>query len=64
MRGKYDGAVFELFVELYERLPLAFVIGAKTLVVHGGLSNPTLYPNPKPSPSPSPNPNPNPSPQT
>ena len=37
MRGKYDAAVFDLFVELFERLPLAFVIGGKTLVVRGRL---------------------------
>ena len=38
VRSKYDTGVFELFVELYERMPLAFIIGGKTLVVHGGLS--------------------------
>ena len=38
VRSKYDGGVFELFVELFERLPLAFLVGGKALVVHGGLS--------------------------
>lgn len=38
VRSKYDTRVFELFVELYERMPLAYLIGGKTLVVHGGLS--------------------------
>ena len=37
MREKYDGAVFDLFVELYERLPLGFVIGGKTRLLSGAL---------------------------
>ena len=37
VRGKYDAAVFDLFTELFELLPLAFVIAKKALVVHGGL---------------------------
>ena len=37
VRRKYDNETFSLFTELFEMLPLAFVIASKALVIHGGL---------------------------
>uniref|UniRef100_A0A7S3F1B8 protein-serine/threonine phosphatase n=1 Tax=Haptolina ericina TaxID=156174 RepID=A0A7S3F1B8_9EUKA len=37
VRSKYDSPVFDFFTELFELLPLAFVVARRALVVHGGL---------------------------
>jgi len=37
VRAKYDASLFTLFTQLFELLPLAFVIAEKALVIHGGL---------------------------
>ncbi|KAL1514965.1 hypothetical protein AB1Y20_004041 [Prymnesium parvum] len=37
VRSKYGAPVFDFFTELFELLPLAFVIAKKALVLHGGL---------------------------
>lgn len=37
VKAKYDDKIFQLFLELFEWLPLAAVIGKKIFVTHGGL---------------------------
>ena len=37
VRSKYEAPLFQLFVEIFELLPLAYVVGGKALVLHGGL---------------------------
>lgn len=37
VKAKYDDSIFQLFLEVFEWLPLAAVIGKKVFVTHGGL---------------------------
>jgi serine/threonine-protein phosphatase 5 len=37
VKAKYDDKIFQLFLEVFEWLPLAAVIGQKLFVTHGGL---------------------------
>lgn len=37
IKAKYDDKIFQLFLEVFEWLPLAAVIGGKVFVTHGGL---------------------------
>jgi serine/threonine-protein phosphatase 5 len=37
VKAKYDDKIFQLFLEVFEWLPLAAVIGNKVFVTHGGL---------------------------
>jgi serine/threonine-protein phosphatase 5 len=37
VKAKYDDKIFQLFLEVFEWLPLAAVIGQKVFVTHGGL---------------------------
>ena len=43
IKAKYDDKIFQLFLEVFEWLPLAAVVGGKVFVTHGGLpTNPTV----------------------
>jgi len=37
VKAKYDDKIFQLFLEVFEWLPLAAVVGGKVFVTHGGL---------------------------
>jgi len=37
VKAKYDDKIFQLFLEVFEWLPLAAVVGSKVFVTHGGL---------------------------
>jgi len=37
VKHKYDAKMFQLFTEVFHCLPLAYCLGSKVLVVHGGL---------------------------
>jgi len=37
VKAKYDDKIFTLFLEVFEWLPLAAVVGGKVFVTHGGL---------------------------
>jgi serine/threonine-protein phosphatase 5 len=37
VKAKYDDKIFQLFLEVFEWLPLAMVIGKKVFITHGGL---------------------------
>jgi len=37
VKHKYDNTIFELFLEVFQELPLASVIGGKVFVTHGGI---------------------------
>lgn len=37
VKAKYDDKIFELFLEVFEQMPLASVVGGKVFVTHGGL---------------------------
>jgi serine/threonine-protein phosphatase 5 len=43
VKAKYDDKMFQLFLEVFEWLPLASVVGGKVFVTHGGLpTSPTV----------------------
>jgi len=37
VKAKYDDRVYDLFHEVFNQLPLAYVLNKKVFVVHGGL---------------------------
>lgn len=37
VKAKYDEKIFDLFLEVFEHMPLASVVGGKVFVAHGGL---------------------------
>lgn len=37
VKAKYDDKIFDLFLEVFEYMPLASVVGGKVFVTHGGL---------------------------
>lgn len=42
-KAKYDDKIFQLFLEVFEWLPLAAVVGGKVFVTHGGIpTDPTV----------------------
>lgn len=46
VKAKYDTNIFQLFLEVFEWLPLASVIGGKVFVTHGGIpTDPTVMLN-------------------
>lgn len=43
VKSKYDDKIFQLFLEVFEWLPLAAVLGGKVFVTHGGIpTDPTV----------------------
>eukprot|EP00494_Astrolonche_serrata_P029079 UN29346 len=37
VQHKYDGAVYDMFMQTFNEIPLGVVLGKKILVVHGGI---------------------------